>query len=768
MNKHDFYKELMSEYTFDAEKIKANAKRGKFARQKIAPLTIGITAAVAACTVAVGTLAMTTLDNNGVSLVDDSSALSAKSDTQRLKDAMARLEAEKESGELKDVLVTFTHSLKPSEAQAVLTAYTDDSVPVKALFFADGTRTVNEADIATVFSENSADITAAAINCSGIIAAELAEDNSVYLVENMTEADFESSLPVDVESLINNEDVLVDIPDNTSTPDEPVAPVVPDNTISAPEVSDPEHSETPDVQPEPSDDPESIEVSDDENDDPALEPEQSPSTSDNNSDPEETIPSTSTEDTTQPEISDEPVELGAAVMPNDVKLPYTIEATEYKTTIKNAESAFFVDEYVMYVKKADGFGIYSASPNIVEELASVECADAMVHWISADGNGMIVSGKPDKSSYRNKLWYISTESHTITDLCAEDSVMDGTLTDVGYNEDEQLLVMCIKEEGMYYLSVHSLNKNGTISYISDSFDSAAKLNLMCVKDKTVYLAATDGTLTQIIACNINTGGTRIIDAYDNNPDIYHNLAFTHAVVSPSDNALTGVIEVFDPITEKFVRTDYFGETLYFGVSRHSFKVTDRFYTISNGIIVPTNSVKAMADIEYKKSLSTVYAVTDVKNENITIHDSIYSRSNLAADLSFSAGSESCTEAQKQAFIGAIGVNNALALGKCREAGLTKPDELISAIEAYYCTEAADAIINKCKVSRYGALDYASGNLSTINADDCILAINNQNADTANGTVYINIGTIGGKTAYTSIDISFIAENGLWKLAAPLG
>lgn len=765
MNKHDFYKELMSEYTFDAEKIKANAKRGRFARQKIAPLTIGITAAVAACTVAVGTLAMTTLDNNnGVSLVDDSSALSAKSDTQRLKDAMARLEAEKESSELKDVLVTFTRSLKPSEVQAVLTAYTDGSVPVKALFFADGTRTVNESDIAAIFSNNSADVTAAAINCSGIIAAELAEDSSIYLVENMTEADFENSQPVDVESLINNsENVIVDIPDNTDAPDEPVAPVVPDNTTT-PEES--ESEDEPDVQPEPSDDPESLEVSD-ENDDPVLDPEESSTPSSDTTTPPEETTSPSTEDTTQPEVPDEPVELGAAVLPESVKLPASFEATEYKTAIKNAESAFFVDEYVMYVKKSDGFGIYGASAGYVDELSSVDCADAMIHWISADGNGMIVSGKPDKDSYRNKLWYISTENHTITDLSAEDSVMDGTLTDVGYNEDEQLLVMCIKEDGMYYLSVHSLNNSGAISYISDPFNSAAKLNLLCIKDKTVYVAATDGTLTQMIACNINTGSTRIIDAYDNNPSIYHNLAFTHAVVSPSDNALTGVIEVFDPTTETFVRTDYFGDTLYFGVSRHSFEVADRFYTVSNGIIVPTDSIKAIADIEYKKSLSTVYAVTNVKNENVTIRDSVYSRNNLAADLTFSSVSESCTDAQKQAFIGALGVNNALALGKCREAGLTKPDELIAAIEAYYSVDAAEAIIDKCKVSRYGAIDYASGKLNPINADDCILFIDEQGTTTANGTVYIKAGTIGGKTAYTSIDISFVAENGLWKLAKPL-
>ena len=48
MNKNEFYKQLMSEYSFDADKIRENAKRGKNARQKLQPMYIGMTAAAAA------------------------------------------------------------------------------------------------------------------------------------------------------------------------------------------------------------------------------------------------------------------------------------------------------------------------------------------------------------------------------------------------------------------------------------------------------------------------------------------------------------------------------------------------------------------------------------------------------------------------------------------------------------------------------------------------------------------------------------------------
>ena len=68
MNKNEFYKQLMSEYSFDADKIRENAKRGKNARQKLQPMYIGMTAAAAALVVTVGTLAAVNLTkDNGVS-----------------------------------------------------------------------------------------------------------------------------------------------------------------------------------------------------------------------------------------------------------------------------------------------------------------------------------------------------------------------------------------------------------------------------------------------------------------------------------------------------------------------------------------------------------------------------------------------------------------------------------------------------------------------------------------------------------------------------
>ncbi len=121
VNKHDFYKQLMSEYTFDIEKIADNAKKGRFAKQKISPFIIGVTAAVAVCTVACGTLVLSmTNGKNGVDLVDSGNlSLSALSSSERVKNAIEQQNKELNSAEQHDVLVTFTQSLPSAQAQSI-------------------------------------------------------------------------------------------------------------------------------------------------------------------------------------------------------------------------------------------------------------------------------------------------------------------------------------------------------------------------------------------------------------------------------------------------------------------------------------------------------------------------------------------------------------------------------------------------------------------------------------------------------------------------
>lgn len=163
MNRNEFYKQLMSEYSFDADKIRENAKRGKNARQKLQPMYIGMTAAAAALVVTVGTLAAVNLTkDNGVSLTD--SGLATLSANDRVMHAIEQLEKERGSEESKDFLVNFAAPMSPAEVQAVLTGAVDGSMPVKTLYFADGTKMTNTDSIGKVFTSGAdCQITGAAV-----------------------------------------------------------------------------------------------------------------------------------------------------------------------------------------------------------------------------------------------------------------------------------------------------------------------------------------------------------------------------------------------------------------------------------------------------------------------------------------------------------------------------------------------------------------------------------------------------------------------------
>ena len=183
MNKHDFYKELMSEYSFDVEKIRTNAKKGKYAKQKISPIAIGFTAAVAACTVACGTLALSMLGGKGgVDLVDTGSlSLSALSSSERVRYAIEQQSKEQNSEAIHDVLVTFTQPLDSAEAKAIIAEYTDVNIPVKAVYLADGSKVSGNDQVADIFGGEYS-ISALCIQCAGSAMSQLQNAPEITLL----------------------------------------------------------------------------------------------------------------------------------------------------------------------------------------------------------------------------------------------------------------------------------------------------------------------------------------------------------------------------------------------------------------------------------------------------------------------------------------------------------------------------------------------------------------------------------------------------------
>ena len=56
----------------------------------------------------------------------------------------------------------------------------------------------------------------------------------------------------------------------------------------------------------------------------------------------------------------------------------------------------------------------------------------------------------------------------------------------------------------------------------------------------------------------------------------------------------------------------------------------------------------------------------------------------------------------------------------------------------------------------------------MNAAESVLIINSQNDSSASGVICVKAGTFAGKTAYRQINVTFVRENGIWKLDNVLG
>ena len=771
MNKNDFYKQLMSEYTFDAEKIRNNAKKGRFARQKISPLTIGITASVAAATVACGTLAITMLDNkNGISLVDTGSrTLSDLSAAERVKAAIEQQNKDKDNEEIKDVLITFTSPLAPAQVEDILSEYIEGNVPVKAVYLSDSNLIMGNEQVAAVFKGEQT-IQAVAVQCAASVKSDLQSDISVLLVEDWSESDFTSSVPISPEDVDDIETIEITIPkdeNNNITPD--ITPDTDKPVLDVPGIDTPV-TEAPDQSPENGDAP---------TEDETVETDTTSESEENNStdetvevpEPDETTdvpPEESNTDPVEPSVPEvpaqpeQPIQPVAPTLPDGVVLPENPDKAIYEIEHLNADKAFFLNNNIFLVKTKTDISLYNYNGYIEKLISVIDCSNAEIHWIAEKGNRMLVSGV-DENGTRNQLWYIDASEKTIIDLKAKDVVMDGEIISVGYNASSEMLAINIKEEDAHYIAVFSLTSSGKLDFVGIPFDTTAKTSLLGANGSTLYVAATDGALTQVYAVDVYTNASRILKTYNNNPVISANYAFTYGIISPSVNAVTGKIEIFDPAAEMFTTTDFFSEKLVFGASTNSFYANGKVYTISGNAIVPASGLNTTAPIDYDKSFSATYMAT-VKNGKVCIYDSPYSYENKNGNLNFTHITSSGATEFRAALNGAIAIANALDLGDCEESGITTQTMLIDSMSVYYSKNAVKHLMSICSINEYRySPEYVSGKLTTICVNDTELVINSSDENSAKGIVYVKTGPFAGKTAYRGISVSFVREDGVWKL-----
>ena len=185
MNTNDFYKELMSEYSFDYEKIR-KAAMGKSVQAKKSRLkTVWLSVAGAAAAVAIT---------------------------------------------FSSVYVTFRNSVTPEEMQSILAkADSKGNIRVTEVYLSDNTKVKGSEAFAALFEENAKDITAVKVYCPGNFLIKLTALDGVYLVET------EDSFSKDDFSAIDTSSEYDYYPDYSTT--EPVTPpdAVPGDTTNVAE-----------------------------------------------------------------------------------------------------------------------------------------------------------------------------------------------------------------------------------------------------------------------------------------------------------------------------------------------------------------------------------------------------------------------------------------------------------------------------------------------------------------------------------------------------
>ncbi len=181
MNTNEFYKELMSEYSFDHEKIK-KAAMGKSVSKKTSRLkAVWISAASTAAAIAItfGTVAL--LNTGSPVVVSPTTSISAE---ERFKMAMEAYNKADENTEDVFLYVTFKENETPTDMQNILAkADGKGNIRVTEVYLSDGTAISGSSNIVSLFDENKKDITAVKVYCPGNFLKRLTALDGVYLVE---------------------------------------------------------------------------------------------------------------------------------------------------------------------------------------------------------------------------------------------------------------------------------------------------------------------------------------------------------------------------------------------------------------------------------------------------------------------------------------------------------------------------------------------------------------------------------------------------------
>lgn len=724
MDKREFYKELMSEYSFDKDKILANAKKGKMAGRKPLPIYIGMTAAAAAVVVAVSGVSIGLMNGEGTSgaIISPNSGVSIMELTpeERVKKALAELQQNENSNEMHDVLVTFKNSLAPPQAQGILAS--DSNVLVKMLIMEDDSRIADKDDVAAVFNGGTAKIRGAVINCAGYQMTQIDSSEFVELVEILSAED--------LASLTTIEPVVT-----------PPAPVVPDNTSKPVESDSGIGGEIPNTS-----------IVDIDDVPPVTEPDvpeigDNTSDGENNSVPEIPVVPENPTSPANPETPAQPAQpVAPSGIPEGVVLPNSAAAKpSYITDDIGAEKAYFLTDNVFFVRTKEAVRLYKWNGEVETLVAEQKAADVKTCWISENGSRLMVSAV--ENGVRNKMYVIDANNCTINDMQIENIIDGGLILSASYNEALDIFALNVVSEGTsdIYIAKMSGYQPANVTLVASGLENAS---LLAAANGITYFSNMSASGTTIY--RYSNGSVTEVLKLESASVAAANTAFTHAMIICANGSF-----VFDPAVETLISVES-DKAISFGVSAHSLSYNGNYYTISDGQLKVTDSVEVIAKIDFTRSFSSKYAAV-VSNGSVRIVSSPYNSEIISKGVTFVQPSENASAEARTAVNTAVGLINALADGKLSESGIDTAEKLSQTIDACFTSKAASELKKLCGIME-NSLTYKSGKLSSVTIADTVLAMENNE----NGTLFVKAGTFDGKTAYTAITVKLASENGVLK------
>lgn len=227
MNTNEFYKELMSEYSFDYDKIRKAAMGKSVQAKKSRFKAVWLSVAGAAAAIAITFSSVALLNTGSPVSVTPTTSVSAE---DRFRMAMEAYNKADENTEDVFLYVTFKDTVTPEEMQSILAkADNKGNIRVTEVYLTDNTKVKGSEDIVALFEANSKDITAVKVYCPGNFLKKLTALDGVYLVET------EDSFSEDDFSAIDTSSEYDYYPDYSTTEQVTPPDAVPGDSTNVPE-----------------------------------------------------------------------------------------------------------------------------------------------------------------------------------------------------------------------------------------------------------------------------------------------------------------------------------------------------------------------------------------------------------------------------------------------------------------------------------------------------------------------------------------------------